>query len=116
MALTSFPETTMGQMLARGRTYDYEDSLVTHRLHTALKVLAAAGIVPTITHGVKVWYDSSTHRDKHWCALDGSGNGDCTISWPEWVEGAMFDEAYRFASAAHTAEGRYNRRGMATAR
>jgi hypothetical protein len=109
MALKSLPATTMGQMLARGRTYDYEDSLVTYRLHTALKVLEAIEVVPTITHGTRTYYDWSSHRDKHWCALSGSGFSDCTISWPEWATGEMFDEAYRLASNAHRERGHYNR-------
>lgn len=109
MTLKSLPETEYGRMLARGRTYDYEDSLVTYRLHTALKVLATVEVVPTITHGTRTYYDWCDHRDKHQCSLDGSGYGDCTISWPEWATGAMFDEAVRLAGEAHRERGAYNR-------
>ena len=104
------------QMLRSGRTYDYEDSRATHRLHVAYEVLTTLDAEPTFTHGTRTWYDTATHRDRHQCALQGSGYRDCTITWPEWVTDELLNEAYNIADAFLTAQGAYNRRGMAAAR
>lgn len=98
-------------LVKRGRTYDYEDSRTTHRMHTMLTILAGAGIKPTIVHGPQVGWDWATSRERHIeaCTLNGSGTAGCTITWPAWVTDEMFDAAWRFAETTISAQGAYNR-------
>jgi len=104
-------------LVKRGRTYDYEDSRTTNRMHAMLGVLKGFGIEPTITHGTRTYFDSARAgwltSEVHLCSLNGSGYQDCTIEWPAWVTDNIFDLAWRLADAVITEQGAYNRAAAA---
>lgn len=103
--------TTGARYLARGDTFDPEDSRMTHRLRIARGILAGQGIEPTVNHAdtpdtiVVEW-----GRPKHAC------NYRCETVWPEWVGHATFNAAFALADAIQNERGGYNRTQAETAR
>jgi hypothetical protein len=95
-------------MLRRAQTFEPEDSRVSNRLRTALNILAAGGVKPTITHSDRKVLDWATKREVHHCSLAGSGYHDCTIVWEPWVTDDMFDKAYSLASDVVSARGAFH--------
>lgn len=107
-------------MLRSGRRYDPEDYRATERLHLAYQILETLGAAPTIVHGNRTYFDwasaGSLNPDKHLCSLNGSGYGDCTITYPEWVNDAMLERVWDLADTFRTARGQYNRNAALAAR
>jgi len=98
-------------MLRAGRTYDYEDSRATSRLHAAYAALKAIGVEPERTHSDKVgfsWERRGWLVPEHHSVVCGESAG-CKVTWPEWVTDEMLEAAYSLADNVLYEQGRYNR-------
>jgi hypothetical protein len=93
--------TNGGRLMARGYTFDPEDSRTTNRLRDAYVILRTLGIEPTKTHSD--YMGAEYGRPKHICT-DG-----CKIEWPVWVTSDMLDYAYSLADRVATERGNFNR-------
>ena len=92
-------------LVKMGRTYDYEDSRTTERMHRTIALLGEAGITRTVTHNGSLTWDWATSRDRHDCTV----YPPCKVTWPEWATDEMFDLAATLADTALSARGLHNR-------
>lgn len=88
--------------LRRAETFEYEDSRVSNRLATAMRVLEAAGAKPTVTYGDRKVWDWATNMER----VDDSPRNK-TVTWEPWVSDDMLSDAYALASKVIGARGDY---------
>jgi len=102
-------KTDGGRYLARWiDCYDPEDSRFTHRLRAAQTIVRATIGEPEYDHSDRTEVEFG--RPKHVC------NYRCTVTWPAWVTGEMFDAAFRYADLFQTARGDFHRAEAAAGR
>jgi hypothetical protein len=93
-----------GRRLARGDTYDYEDSRMTSRLQTAGHLLSELTGPPFIAHADEPGNQTVEFgRPKHQCTYR------CTTSWSPELSDEAFNAAFALADALITKRGELNR-------
>lgn len=95
-------ETNGGRMVARGDTFDIEDSRTSYRLSIAQGILRNMGLESTVIH-------SEGCADRKQALYGYNGCDDkCKTTWPEFATGRMFDLAYQLADEFQTQRGQWN--------